>query len=47
MWLKSGLFLLTERRGPNFIRSQPFAILDGGSVIFSTVYVCEFQETFY
>ena len=46
-WLKSRLFLLTERRGPSCILSQTVVILDGRSVIFSTFYACVIEKTFY
>ena len=46
-WLKSCLFLLTERRGPNCILSQTFVILDGMSITFSTFNACVIEKTFY
>ena len=44
-WLKSCLFLLTERRSPNCILSQTVVILDGRSV--STFDACAIEKTFY
>ena len=40
------LFLLTERRGLNWILSQTFVILDGSSVTFSTFDACVIEKTF-
>ena len=41
------LFLLTERKGPNWILSLTFVILDGSSVTFSTFDACVIEKTFY
>ena len=45
-WLKSCLFILTQRRGANRILSQTFVILDEMSVIFGTFYACAIEKTF-
>ena len=46
-WLKSWLFLLTERRGSSCILSQAVVILDRRSVVFSTFYACVIEKIFY